>query len=113
MSKEEDYGFTPIFDELIKDYGLIGASVFGLVWRYCHRAHGFSHPSQKTMSKKLGISTKSVQRSLMKLCEDGMIVKVRESSSAETAGYLYEYEPAITGVWTESPHPIDLESTRV
>ena len=95
MARSEDYGFTQLFDDVVERYRLVGASVFGIVWRYSHRRDLFCYASQKTLATKLGVSKKTIQRWLDRLCADGMIVKVRDATQVETAGYRAVYVPEI------------------
>ena len=65
--------FTPCLDALVEKYGLIGAGVFGRVWRYCQLNDGFCRASQETIATDLGLERRTVMRWLKILCADGFI----------------------------------------
>jgi hypothetical protein len=55
-------GFTPLFDRVIQDVGIIGASVFGRMWRYCQGDRGVCQASTATIAGELNSSTRTVIR---------------------------------------------------
>jgi hypothetical protein len=70
---QEAGGFTPIIDVLVDEIGLIGASIFGRVWRYCQGKRRVCQASIDTLASGLGISGRTVQRHLRALCEAGYL----------------------------------------
>lgn len=120
MSSDREDGYTPIFDDvaqltywerdgagrlvrdeggdpIIHSFGLIGAAVFGIVWRHAQMQHKNCHCSLSTMSRLLGISTRSAQRWLKTLEREGMIRKIQPANLAESepAHYVCLYMPGI------------------
>lgn len=65
-------GFTPLSDTLIQEFGLITASVYGKVWRYCD-AYGICEASRTRIAEELGISEKTAYSHLKTLEENGYI----------------------------------------
>ena len=74
MIKTQLDGFTPIIDTMAERYGLVGAAVFGIVWRHCQMKRGVCDASIGTMAEKIGASTRTIQRHLRQLCTDGYLV---------------------------------------
>ena len=68
-------GFTPLIDHLIEDpeVGLMGAVLFGRVWRYCQGSYGVCSASKDTLAQNLGISRRSIIRHLQRLCALGYL----------------------------------------
>ena len=53
---------TRIFDELIPEFGLVGAAVYGVVWRYCQMRDKACHATHETLAQELGIGQSTVRR---------------------------------------------------
>jgi len=68
-------GFTPLIDHLLEDpeVGLMGAVLFGRVWRYCQGSYGVCSASKDTLAQNLGISRRSIIRHLQRLCALGYL----------------------------------------
>lgn len=66
-------GFTPVIDVLADELGLISASVYGVVWRYCQGPRGVCQASFETIAAHLGISRRSVIRHVKRLVEYGYL----------------------------------------
>lgn len=66
-------GFTPLFDDVVSDVGLSDAAVFGKIWRYCQMKDHVCTASQERMAEELGISRRTIMRSIAKLIEHGYI----------------------------------------
>ena len=66
-------GFTPLFDDVVSDVGLSDAAVFGKIWRYCQMKDNVCTASQERMAEELGISRRTIMRSIAKLIEHGYI----------------------------------------
>jgi hypothetical protein len=66
-------GFTPSFDCVLQDVGLVGAAVFGRIWRYCQGYRGVCDASIETIAGELNISTRTVLRWTKKLCTLGYL----------------------------------------
>lgn len=71
-------GFTPLIDSLSKEIGVIGAAVFGRMWRYCQMENGICHASLTTIASELGVSIRTV---------------IRYSDELVTLGYLKDLTP--------------------
>jgi len=68
-------GFTPLIDHLIEDpeVGLMGAVLFGRVWRYCQGSYGVCSASKETLAEQLGLSRMTIIRHLQRLCALGYL----------------------------------------
>jgi DNA-binding Lrp family transcriptional regulator len=55
-------GFTPLIDALLPEVGVIGAAVFGRMWRYCQMENGICHASLEAIAGELDISVRTVMR---------------------------------------------------
>ena len=66
-------GFTPIIDSVAADVGIIGAAVFGRMWRYCQMENGICHAALGTISDDLGLSIRTIIRYSDKLVEHGYL----------------------------------------
>jgi len=75
MSKflSEVKGFTPVIDVLAKELGLMPALVYGRVWRFCQMKDKVCTASLETLAKPLGVSRKTVERHIKKLCQMGYL----------------------------------------
>ncbi len=67
--------YTPIFESIISLDGikLADAATFGLVWRYSQMECKNCHASVETMADKIGVSDKTVRRSLLVLQSCGLV----------------------------------------
>ena len=66
-------GFTPSFDCVLQDVGLVGAAVFGRIWRYCQGHRGVCDASIETIAGELNTSTRTALRWAKKLCKLGYL----------------------------------------
>ena len=75
MSKflSEVKGFTPVIDVLAQELGLMTAVVYGIVWRYCQMEDKVCKASRERIAEHAGISIKTVERHLEKLCGAGYL----------------------------------------
>ncbi len=75
MSKflSEVKGFTPVIDVLAEELGLMPALVYGRVWRFCQMKDKVCTASLETLAKPLGVSKKTVERHIKKLCQMGYL----------------------------------------
>jgi DNA-binding Lrp family transcriptional regulator len=74
------HGWTPLIDNLVREYGLITAAVFGVAWRHCQMRNGICTASQERLAEMLGITRRSVIKHMAKLV---------------IAGYLCDQTPSI------------------
>ena len=66
-------GFTPIIDDLAKEYGLMRAAVFGRMWRFCQMSDNVCRASLETIADGLGIDKATVMRHAQELVNDGYL----------------------------------------
>jgi DNA-binding Lrp family transcriptional regulator len=78
-------GFTPVIDAVVLDVGLLTATIFGKVWRYCQMSDGACSASQDRIAQELGLSRATINSHIDKLVGEG---------------YLKDTTPEIIG----SPH---------
>ena len=76
-------GFTPVIDTMIQDVGLMTATVFGKVWRYCQMSDGVCTAAQERIADELGVSRATINQHIDKLVQ---------------AGYLQDKTPALLGM---------------
>jgi hypothetical protein len=84
-------GFTPILDSMTARYGLVGAAVFGVVWRHANMRNGVCSASQERMAALLGISRITINRWIATLCTDGYL----EDTTPDTKNRAHVYR--VTG----------------
>ncbi|MFA5636901.1 MAG: helix-turn-helix domain-containing protein [Anaerovoracaceae bacterium] len=83
----ETAGFTILFDDVIEDVGLIAASVYGIIWRYCQRRHRECYASQQTLADHLGITRQTLNKHLHTLIKAGYIEDVTPDTTGNTHTY--------------------------
>lgn len=68
-------GFTPIIDALFEDpeIGLIGAAIFGRIWRYCQGPRGVCYASAARIAEELQLGEKTIRRHLRILVDRGYL----------------------------------------
>jgi DNA-binding Lrp family transcriptional regulator len=66
-------GFTPLFECVVQDVGIVGAAVFGRIWRYCQGRLGVCVASIGTIASELNMSERTVIRWQKTLCEAGYL----------------------------------------
>lgn len=66
--------FTPLLDDLVRDYGVITAAVWGRVWRYAQQENRVCQASQDKIAAELAISRRTVIRHLEILTQDGYLL---------------------------------------
>ncbi|MHA1962732.1 MAG: helix-turn-helix domain-containing protein [Candidatus Thorarchaeota archaeon] len=65
--------FTPLLDELVKEFGVVTAAVWGRIWRYAQQEYGVCQASLDKIANELHISRRTVIRHISKLCIEGYI----------------------------------------
>ncbi len=73
-------GFTPLFDSLVDQLGLITAAVFGRVWRYCQMEDGVCKASMQTIGEGIGLNMRTA---------------IRHVDVLVAAGYLKDMTPEL------------------
>lgn len=76
-------GFTPVIDTMIPEVGLLTATIFGKVWRYCQMSDGVCKAGQERIADELGLSRPTINTHLSKLCD---------------TGYLRDLTPTLSGM---------------
>lgn len=121
-------GFTAASDILVEKYGLITASIYGVVWRYCQMERGHCNAKHSTIGERLGISGKSVQRYIKPLLDDGYLLHLNPEDTHKSHQYICsdkldkeeldfyaqgwtDCPPISTEGKTNSPPQVDNEST--
>lgn len=66
-------GWTPVIDNLVKEFGAITALVFGVVWRHCQMRNGVCTASQERLAELVGLSRQSINSHLAKLVDGGYL----------------------------------------
>ena len=93
---ERDDGFSPIFDDVVREVGLVGAAVFGCVWRHEQMHDHVCKAAVGTMGKLLGLNERTVRRHLKDLVERGMIYYVQYATQQKPAHYLCAFKPVVS-----------------
>jgi len=73
MSLSEINTFTPLFDHLVEQHGIIPASVYGIVFRYSKMKDGVCRASLSTLADRLHLSTRTILRALKLLVNSGYL----------------------------------------
>jgi hypothetical protein len=76
-------GFIPVIDTMIPEVGLMTATVFGKVWRYCQMEDGVCTASQERLANEMGVSRVTLNQHINKLVE---------------TEYLEDMTPALVGL---------------
>lgn len=71
---EENDTYTPLFDSLVARYGVITASVYGRIWRYCQMVDMVCKASEETLAEELNLSRATIIRSKRNLVIDGFLM---------------------------------------
>ena len=66
--------FTPLLDNLVKEFGIVTAAVYGRVWRYAQGENKVCQAAQETIADELGIGRQTVIRHLKILEENKYLV---------------------------------------
>ena len=69
-------GFTPLLDWIVEDVGLVGAAVYGVIYRHCLMRHHRCFASKQILAKLVGIAPRTLIRHLNILVEKGYIKDV-------------------------------------
>jgi DNA-binding MarR family transcriptional regulator len=68
-----DLTFSPIFDLVAAQYGLVTAAVYGVVHRHCQLRDGVCRASIRRLAQLIGVDRATVLRHLHKLVEEGFL----------------------------------------
>ncbi len=91
--------FTPIFDEVTRQTGLIPAAVYGVVWRYCQMSNHVCRANLDAIALQSGVNKRTVCRALDVLEQQGWIVDLthtyrNQPHTYQVTGRLAESQPA-------------------
>jgi len=67
-------GFTPVLDNLISEYSLVTAAIYGIVWRYAQMSDKVCKAPLEKIGKRLDLSGKTAERHIKILCAGGYLV---------------------------------------
>jgi len=70
--------FTPIYDDLIEQYGLIAAAIYGRISRYCQGQSGTCYAPHEAIADQLGVTERTVRNHAAKLVEAGLLLRSRK-----------------------------------
>jgi len=54
--------YTPVFDELIPEFGTMGALVYGVIWRYCQMRDAACHATHETLAQEIDIAESTLRK---------------------------------------------------
>ena len=74
--------YTPVFDELIPQFGTMGALVYGVIWRYCQMRDKACHASYETLAAEIGIEKSTVRRHVLKLRNARYLAAIHDRDNA-------------------------------
>lgn len=66
-------GFTPVPDQLIEEFNVTVAAIYGVVWRYCQMEDRVCKASLEKVGARVGMSAKSAERHVSTLVEAGYL----------------------------------------
>jgi hypothetical protein len=84
--------FTPLYDGIIQQHGVLTAAVYGLIWRYCQMRDGVCRASIATMAAHINVSLPTITRHIDILL---------------TAGYVNDLTPNVRN----RPHTYAINTT--
>ena len=115
-------GFTPVLDNLIQEYDLVTAAIYGIVWRYAQMSDKICKAPLKKIGNRLDLSGKTAERHIKKLCVNGYLVDLTPdvrnkphsyavTGKAEVSGSIVARSDSLSDQGqTESPTRSDRES---
>ena len=94
---------TRIFDELVPQFGLVGAAVYGVVWRYAQMRDGHCHASYERLASDIGITARTLSTHVGKLQEAGLLSVKSEQGRTNWIDVTPE---RVSGVATRTPERV-------
>lgn len=73
MGNKLSTNFIPIIDEVANDVGLVAASVYGVVWRYCQMEGACCKAAVDKIAGRAHVDRRTVIRHLKQLCDKGYL----------------------------------------
>ena len=94
--RERQAGFTPIFDEVAGELGIVAAAVYGCVWRHTQMRRQVCSASYQTIADLLGVSPRTVQTHIKALQKAGWIERVKAPTPRLPGEYVCGRLPICT-----------------
>lgn len=91
-------GFTPLLDTLVKEFGIVTASVYGIVWRYAQMEDKVCRASLERIADRIDISSKTAERHIKKLCASGYLEDLTTSIKNKPHIYIVTGKAELAGV---------------
>ena len=66
--------FTPLLDDLVQNYGVITAAVWGRVWRYAQQENHVCQASHEKIATELNLSLRTVVNHIHTLVKNGYLI---------------------------------------
>ena len=102
---EKKVPHTRIFDELVPQFGLIGAAVYGVVWRYAQMRDGQCHASYERLASDIGVTARTLRTHVGKLQEAGLL-SVQLQPERGGTNWIDVTPEAVSGVMTRTPERV-------
>ena len=96
-------GFTPVLDTMIRQYGLITAAIYGIIWRYAQMDDKICNASLEKIGKRLNVSGKTAERHIKKLCSDGYLTDLTPNIRNKPHSYAITGKAELSGSIVASP----------
>lgn len=80
-------GFTLVPDVLVSKYGLVAATVWGIVRRHCEMERGVCDASLTELAQCIGVSKRTMINHIDTLCKDGYL----EDTTPDLRNYPHTY----------------------
>jgi Mn-dependent DtxR family transcriptional regulator len=91
-------GFTPLLDVLVKDFGIVTASVYGIVWRYAQMEDKVCRASLEKIADRVNVSSKTAERHIKKLCTSGYLEDLTPGVKNKPHIYIVTGKAELAGV---------------
>ena len=95
LYRNQRFGFTPLFDDIVEQVGSITALVFGVIWRHAQMRDAACHASVKTMSDLTGLGKSTIRKHIQVLVRNQMIKRVEPHRQHIPPWYVPVVMPAV------------------
>lgn len=82
--------FTPLFDDIMQEHGIITAAVYGYIWRKCQLERGVCDASFQTVADDLNMSRRTIVTHIKLLVEVEKIVDLTPENDRKPHKYLVQ-----------------------
>lgn len=82
--------FTPIFDDIVQEYDLLAAAVYGYIWRKCQMGRGVCDAAQGTIANDLGVSKRTVIYRIEVLMKANLIIDTTPDLEGKPHSYVVQ-----------------------